>query len=115
MKESLSSVAIKIAHLSNSKYLQVMAVIYGFSNRHKILRCLSSLEIKSSTESNFDEASFRPYIMKLQDKGLVLFQPSQGTRCNPLIAELITLDLIENKTFEDDRQYCSKRLPIKNQ
>ena len=93
--------------------LQVMAVIYGFSNRHKILRCLSSLEIKSSTESNFDEASFRPYIMKLQDKGLVLFQPSQGTRCNPLIAELITLDLIENKTFETIANIVQNVYPLK--
>ena len=93
--------------------LQVMAVIYGYSNRSKILRCLSNLNIEASTGISFDEINFRPYILKLQDKGLVRFQRAQGSRCNPLVAELITLDLAENKTFEAIANIVQNVYPLK--
>ncbi|MEB3225852.1 MAG: SNF2-related protein [Synechococcus sp.] len=68
-----------------------MAVIYGCSNRAKIVQCLNQL----GGQTPLTEVSLRPHVKALEKEQLIIAERGKGSRCNPLVAEPITAALAQ--------------------
>lgn len=97
----------------NQQIMQVMAVIYGSCNRQQLIDCLNHLGIKTKNNQVFDAVRLRPHVSELMDQGLIITNKSRAILCNPLVAELITCELIETGKFAAIATAVNKVFPNK--
>ncbi len=95
------------------RILQVMAVAYESAIRGKVLELCQALhQVDPKIYPNLTEKLFKPAMSELTSKGVLLFNHGYAYQCHPLLAEIITREVVQAGQFEAMVEAIETQLPI---
>ncbi|WP_017328364.1 DEAD/DEAH box helicase [Synechococcus sp. PCC 7336] len=92
--------------------VQLFSVIYEPVSRSAFVTCFNQTGARDSQNRAFTAIVLRAHFQKLLSLGLLVQARSQGPRCHPLLAEVVTRDAIREGRFEAFARAIEETLPL---
>ena len=93
------------------KIMQLFSVIYEPVNRAKFLTCVNQSGIRNNKQV-FTSTTLRPHLERLLEQGLLTQERTQGPKCHPLVAEVITRDAVKAGQFDVMAAVVQDNIPV---
>lgn len=92
--------------------MQLFSVIYAPVGKAKLVDCLNAYLRHSGQRLQYDQAELYPHLSRLASYELLVEEKGYGSRCHPLMVEIVTREALHQGTFDALVQAVHDKLPI---
>ena len=92
--------------------VQLFSIIYTPVGKTKVVDCLNAYLRHSGQTLKYDLAALNPHLTRLMNHGILVAEGGHGSRCHPLLVEMVTRDALAQGTFETMVTVVQEKLPI---
>ena len=92
--------------------VQLFSVIYTPVGKTKVVDCLNAYLRHGGQKLKYDLAKLNPHLTRLMNREILVVEGGHGSRCHPLLVEVVTREALRQGTFEAMVTVVQEKLPI---